>query len=247
MIFIEIWKIIALSVLVFLAGATAFFVTKKIDSLLRSLLAFSGAYVLGISLLHLLPEACVAIGNKAGVFILAGFIAQLLMEQLSKGIEHGHVHAAHKPSAGFVLSLMTGLCLHAFVEGIPLVGFVGTNGENHSHNHLLYGIILHHLPASFTLVALLNHSGFGRKVSWLCLFTFAFMTPLGAALGQWILTLQSVGSSGLAYCTAFVVGTFLHLATTILFESDTTRAHNINWQKMGLIAAGIGLSLLTLH
>ncbi len=89
---------------------------------LKLLIAFSGAYLLSITALHLLPEVFIGDDRGAyfGSFVLIGFFIQVMLEYLSEGIEHGHAHT-HR-SAGLPVGLMIGLCLHAFLEGMPLGG-----------------------------------------------------------------------------------------------------------------------------
>jgi hypothetical protein len=74
------------------------------------------------------------------------------------------------------------------------------------------------------------------KVS--CLVFFALMSPVGS----FILS----NSHGLELWktafTALVIGMLLHIATTILFESNQGHAFNIG--KLGIILLGFGLSYL---
>src|ERR1044071_10270149 len=91
---------------------------------MRLLLAFSGAFLFAISMLHLIPELYETKTVNIGMWILAGFLLQLLLEYLSEGIEHGHVHADaghthdHK-HAKIPLGVVVGLCLHSFLEVLP--------------------------------------------------------------------------------------------------------------------------------
>ena len=68
------------------------------------------------------------------------------------------------------------------------------------------------------------------------------MSPAGAFVTQFCHFEADV----LKKIIAVVIGSLLHISTTILFEIDSTDEHKISWQKMGAIAAGVGLSLLTL-
>ncbi|MEK7255420.1 MAG: ZIP family metal transporter, partial [Bacteroidota bacterium] len=208
--------------------------------------SFSGAYILGIAVLHLMPWAFNGGSPSAGLWVLAGFFVQLLLEQLSAGVEHGHIHAPHKFSMGFVLSVMVGLCVHAFVEGIPLSYYndfqARQPGHGHEHNHLLYGIILHHIPAAVALVFLLLISKLSRKWVWLCLFLFAAMSPVGAAAASF----ATISEQFQTNIIAFVIGSLLHISTVILFEMDSAGHHGISWKKLSAIAAGLAVSVLTL-
>ncbi len=170
----EIWEYILLFVTVFLGGSTGFLFPKERKGLLQIVLSFSGAYILGIAVLHLMPWVFGSGDSKMGLFVLLGFFVQLLLEQLSEGVEHGHMHAPHKLSAGFMFSVMFGLCVHALVEGIPLSYYgimheTNHGGHTHTHNHLLYGIIMHHIPAAFALVFLLIISKLRKVWIWVCL------------------------------------------------------------------------------
>ena len=61
---------------------------------LNLLLAFSGAFLLGITIFNLLPEVFEDHQNakKTGVWIMIGILFQKVLEYFSKGAEHGHVH-----------------------------------------------------------------------------------------------------------------------------------------------------------
>lgn len=241
-----VWEYILLFSTVFLGGAAGFYFQQERKGLLQILLSFSGAYILGIAVLHLMPWVFSSEQGYAGVLVLLGFFVQLLLEQLSEGVEHGHIHAPHHFSTGFVMSVMLGLCIHAFVEGVPLSYYEEfhrvQHGHGHSHNHLLYGIILHHIPAAFALVFLLLISKLKKSWVWLCLFIFAGMSPLGAALASTI----RFDPGTQIYIIAFVIGSLLHISTVILFEMDSSSHHFISAKKLISIGAGFGISMLTI-
>lgn len=241
------WEYILLFGSVFLGGSTGFFLQKERKGLLQIVLSFSGAYILGIAVLHLMPWVFGSGDSKAGLFVLLGFFVQLLLEQLSAGVEHGHIHAPHQISTGFVFSVMFGLCLHAFVEGIPLSYYgdlheTNHGGHSHSQNHLLYGIILHHIPAAFALVFLMIISKLPKKWIWGCLFLFAAMSPFGAALAGFF----TVPAAIQVKIIAFVIGSLLHISTVILFEMDSSSHHFISWRKLLAIGTGLGIAILTI-
>ena len=207
---------------------------------LKLLIAFSGAYLLSITALHLLPEVFTGDDRGAyfGSFVLVGFFIQVMLEYLSGGIEHGHAHT-HR-SAGLPVGLMIGLCLHAFLEGMPLGG--GDAGHRHhgdSHSHglepLLLGIVLHKYPVAMVFLAMLLNSGLGKPKAFGLLAVFAAMAPLGTLLSG----VEMVGQYN-RESLAIVIGIFLHVSTTILFESS--EGHRFNAYKMMAIAAGLALS-----
>ena len=211
---------------------------------LRLVLSFSGAYLLGVTSIHLLPEAFNHGHSRAGFWILGGFLLQLLLESLSRGVEHGHIHPEHSVSKTFVIPLMIGLFIHAFIEGIPLGPedlFHEHEHHGHAHNSLFYGIILHKLPAAFALGALLQLSHFQRVTTILCLVIFGLASPLGALLGGML----ELDHSQFQDLLGLVIGTFLHISTTILFEAEDKANHHVSGKKLTAILAGLGLALLT--
>ena len=209
---------------------------------LKLLIAFSGAYLLSITALHLLPEVFTGDDRGAyfGAFVLVGFFIQVMLEYLSGGIEHGHAHT-HRHS-GLPVGLMIGLCLHAFLEGMPLGGEGAAHthdGHTHSHSQgvepLLLGIVLHKYPVAMVLLSMLLNNGLGRAKAYGLLAVFAAMAPLGTLLSG----IEVVGQYH-RQSLAIVIGIFLHVSTTILFESS--EGHRFNAYKMMAIAAGLALA-----
>lgn len=228
--------ILFLSVL--LGGALAFYLRKNNERYLKSALSFGGAFVLGITLLHLMPEVYSGHDHAIGLYIIAGFLLQLALEQLSQGVEHGHIHAGHQMRTSFALQIMFGLCVHAFLEGMPLAA--GGHGDV-----LYYGVLVHKTPAAFALVLVLLLSQFNDRTVWLCLLAFAAMSPLGALFTRWLAQNDWLTPNFQRPLLALVVGSFLHIATTILFELEN-RSHHIAASKLVAILLGIGASLLTI-
>src|SRR5690606_23530139 len=118
---ITIVAILFLSAL--LSGAAVLFVKRDNTNFLKLILSFSGAYLFSITVLHLIPHVYHSgSSHSIGLWVLGGFLFQIVLEQFSHGIEHGHVHQESKSAqAGlFPIGIMISLCLHAFIEGMPL-------------------------------------------------------------------------------------------------------------------------------
>lgn len=217
---------------------------------MKFLLAFSGAFLLGISVLHLFPEIYHSEIEHIGLFILSGFVLQLLLEIFSEGIEHGHIHKHSHHGPSFPLGVMISLCLHAFLEGMPIEGDLHYHEHAHVHTEgagnasLFIGVVLHKLPVALALVSMLLANGLSKGRTFFWLMVFALMAPLGTIAGHFI------ADSGwllpqdfFQYLTAIVVGMFLHIATTILFESG--EGHRFNAIKLLTVLIGIALAWLS--
>jgi zinc and cadmium transporter len=147
--------------------------------------SFTGAFLLSLTLLHLLPELYRfpegKPGNEAlllGALMLGGFFVQLALDYISMGVEHGHSHHLHGHAP---YGVVAGLCMHALVEGMGL-GTAATYYDLESRKLLLWSIVVHNYPVSIALLGMLLGWGMKRSrgLAWLGLF--AAMGPLGMAL-----------------------------------------------------------------
>lgn len=209
--------------------------------MLKLLLAFSGAFLLSVSFLHLIPEVYESGPENIGIFVLVGFMFQLLLEFFSDGIEHGHVHKHdHHHDKTFPVVIMISLSIHAFVEGIPLereIHHKYHGGHDHSSHSLLLGVVFHNIPVSIALMGMFLHSGLTKGRSLLWLFVFALTGPLGTLTGHYFgEEISTVVNDFLDITMAIVVGMFMHISTTILFESS--EGHRFNVMKLTAIVLG---------
>ena len=213
-----------------LFGGILVIVTKetKISSRwpIKLLLSFSGAFLLSLTLFNLLPDVYQHINGKAtGVFIMLGITLQIVLETLSKGAEHGHIHH-HGTSNQFPWLLFVSLCIHSFLEGFPL----------HHHESMIFGVLMHKIPIAILITAFLVKSNFKMTKIVLFLLVFAVMTPLGTFVSHFVKGLEAY----ISYINAIVIGIFLHISTIILFESG--QGHKFNFSKLFAIILGIAIA-----
>ncbi|AFD07374.1 ZIP family metal transporter [Solitalea canadensis] len=226
----------------FLGGMAVFFVTKSSTKNLKLILSFSGAYLFAICALHLMPEVYSSHNPMVGVFVLVGFAFQIILEQFSEGVEHGHIHVHHhEHGAAFPFGLMISLCLHAFLEALPLA-------SSEAQNELLFGIAIHHIPAAFALGSILLQSNISKSTTIMMLALFALMSPAGFILSQ---NLGPNASGALSqyfdYIMAIVIGIFLHISTTILFEASEDHKFNLYKTIAIFLGAGIAITIFFLQ
>jgi zinc transporter ZupT len=213
-------------------GSILVFIIKPTNKIVRLLLAFSGAYLLSVTILHLLPEVYAETTEykKIGIFILVGIIIQSVLESFSKGAEHGHIHI-HSDGKEFPTLLFVSLSLHAFSEGLP----IHNTGDN-----LLWAIIVHKIPIAIVLTTFLIQTKYSKKITFIFLIIFALMSPLGLLLGDKITFFTTYATE----ITALIIGVFLHISTIILFEGSEN--HKFNLQKFIAILLGVLLTIFTL-
>ncbi|TWF37245.1 zinc transporter ZupT [Chitinophaga polysaccharea] len=207
------------------------------------LLAFTGAFLFGVVIMHLLPEVYHELGHQAGVYIVLGFFLQVFLQQLSHGMEHGHTHLPQEHHHHIAVTpLLLGLSIHAFMEGIPL-GF--KYDDQSALPSLMAGVAAHKIPEALTLMTVMIHAHKKRSELWSILVCFALVTPIAALLAGWMGNRFEVVQHYLLYVVALVVGAFLHISTTIFYESGT-KHHELSRKKVLAIAIGLLLAFLTL-
>jgi len=224
-----------------LGAATVFGLRLTDAKRVKVLNVFTGAYLIALVMLHLLPdlyepEAGFEVRPLViGGFILFGFFLQIAMDSISMGIEHGHAHEIHGRMA---FGILAGLCVHAFVEALAL----GKSPEHQTahdlaaHHFLLVSIVVHNYPISIALLGMLLQSGMKQSPALAYLGLFAIMAPIGMFVSS---------HTGLAvysrYLIAIVVGIFMHISTTILFESEDH--HRFPLGKMFAVVVGLLLGI----
>jgi zinc transporter ZupT len=193
---------------------------------IKLLLAFSGAFLLSLTVFDLLPEVYEHLDPKTiGLMIMVGILIQIFLEFFSKGAEHGHVHI-HKQSHLFPWLLFVSLCIHSFLEGFPI----------HQQNDMVYGVLVHKIPIAIIITTYLFKSDFNSIKIFVFLIVFGLMTPLGTIISNEVTLL----SEYISYINAVVIGIFLHISTTILFESS--EGHKFNMSKIIMIAIAVAIA-----
>jgi zinc transporter ZupT len=218
----------------------------------KLLLVFAGAYLFSITVIHILPELYTQNTEfeLIGLFVLAGFFLQQLLEYFTSGIEHGHIHtpghdhhthsAQHNQVSAIVL--LTALCVHAFLEGAMLAQPININ-VRYDLNAILLGIALHRAPAAFALMTVLSFQLHSRDKAVPYLVGFSLAAPIGLFISTYLADVEILSASGLTYLYALVSGNFLHISTTIVFESSPE--HHFNARKLtvailgALVAVGV--------
>jgi len=192
---------------------------------LKLLLAFSGSFLLSLTVIHLLPEVYESKNTSIGIFIMVGILFQIILEFFSKGAEHGHVHG-HDTMKKIPWLLFVSLCIHALLEGLPVSHHVG----------LSLGIAVHHLPIAIILTSFFINADLNKKAIFFFMLTFAIMTPLGTVISDYLPFLNNYYTE----ITAVVIGILFHISSTIIFE--TSEGHKFNIAKVSMIILGIALA-----
>lgn len=234
-----------------LSGLLIFLIPKGRNANYRILLIFAGAYLFAITVIHILPELYreSAGGELVGLFVLAGFFLQQLLEYFTAGIEHGHLHSSNH-SHGHTshhqgvsaLVLLFALCVHAFLEGGMLAEPVSSR-RVYDPNPILLGIVLHRAPAAFALMTVLTVQLRSRRKAIPYLSVFALAAPAGLLISSYLVSEAVLSGTGLLYLYALVSGNFLHISTTIVFESNPGHKYDARKVAVALFGALVAVAV----
>lgn len=228
------------------SGLLIYLVPKSKGTNFKLLLVFAGSYLFAITVIHILPELYRQnLGVELiGLFVLTGFFLQQLLEYFTSGIEHGHIHTTeihshdhgHGHKSISALVLLFALCVHAFLEGGMLAQPVAMLVPIRDMNAILLGIALHRAPAAFALMTVLAFQLHSRNKALPHLIGFSLAAPAGLLLCTYLANHEVLSATGLVYLYALVCGNFLHISTTIVFESSP--GHRFNAKKMAVAVVG---------
>ena len=247
-----ILKLLVLFLTPLLSGLAIYLLPAGKTRNFKLLLVFAGAYLFSITVIHILPELYIQNSEVKliGLFVLAGFFLQQLLEYFTSGIEHGHIHVnehehhhhSHHHHQISAIVLLTALCVHAFLEGAMLAEPVNVPYQ-YDVNAILLGIALHRAPAAFALMTVLAFQLHGRNKAVPYLVGFSLAAPIGLLISTYLIDVDILSGSALTYLYALVSGNFLHISTTIVFESSPE--HHFNARKLtvailgALVAVGV--------
>jgi len=235
-------KAIILFFAALIPGLGVFLLKNYSKSFFRSILVFTGAFFLGITILHILPEVYhssdVAL---AGIFILFGYFLQVVLEMYTSGVEHGHLHPNHGDNFkhNSVYGLLLALCIHAFLEG-SVLSHDYVEHADHAGNSVFLGLILHKMTAAFALMTVIICQMNSKSLMVVFLVIFSLASPIGFAFSDLIKTVLQT-TVFLNYVYAMVAGSFLHISTTIFFESSPGHAYRTRNFYAGILGASLAV------
>jgi len=249
---------ILLTVFAFLGGGMAVFLPNKSVERHRFWQVFSGAFLFALTVTHLMPELFAMVfgkhGYKAsgvdlhlvGIFILLGYFLQSIIETLTKGVEHGHLHIhEHDTHVSSPLLLTVSLFFHGLLDGAVLIH---SHGGEHG-NALLAGILIHKLPVAFVLMYQLTQTLKNKRIAWVYFAFFAISSPIGLFIGESFFANGGLLYTISVYGFAMITGNFLNITTTIFVECNM--GHKLfSKNRIALISGvliALALELLEVH
>ncbi len=222
-------------------AAAAFSLTILRD-LAHKLVGFSVGLLLGVSFLHLIPEASETLDPRTiGATVLAGILLFFALEKVALWRHDHHEQEGHvchsEQAAGFLIVLGDGL--HNFVDGILIAAaFLQDPGLGWATT---VAVISHEVPQEVGDFLVLLSSGYSRaRALWLNL-----LSSLAAVAGGLIGWLTLNDAAGIVpYVLVLAAASFIYIAVADLVPVLQRQRRPADFlSQFALLAAGIGVVL----
>lgn len=184
---------LALSILALLLGPVIYALSRKNHVARQILDGFIFITIAGIICVNIIPEALVAGGTLALLFLLLGLAFPVL-------VEHGFSSALHEAHIVVLILAALGLMIHATIDGIAILPAQG--------NDLAHAVILHRLPVGMAIWWSLRPT-LGTPVAVGAIVMISLATAVSYILGAPMVELAEARS--LALIQAFVAGSLIHI------------------------------------
>lgn len=226
--------------------AAAAFSLPFLRDLSHTLVGFSVGLLLGVSFLHLLPEAAESLDARSiGATVLTGILVFFALEKLALWRHDHHEqegHICHSDHAAAPLILL-GDGLHNLVDGILIAAaFLQDPGLGWATT---VAVISHEVPQEVGDFLVLLSAGYSRtRALWLNL-----LSSLAAVAGGLIGWLTLSGAQGiLPYVLALAAASFIYVAVADLVPVLQRQRRPSDFLiQFSLLAAGIALVLWATH
>lgn len=172
------------------------------------ILAFASGILLGVSFVHILPEANLLAPQWSGFGLLTAFLLIFAIEEFT--IMHSCLEYAEKcPVQVAGWTTFGALTLHSLLDGIAIA--VAFQKDVNLGQTVATAILIHKFTDGLTLTGLLLASGYAIKRSLQTVVFLAIATPMGALL--FLPFNHFLSNSAMGWLLGFVAGTFFYVGS----------------------------------
>jgi zinc and cadmium transporter len=213
------------------AGGLVPLVHRWSHNALQTLISLSAGIILGVLFLDLLPEIAASTPHFH-VLVLAGYLALFVFEKFVFVHPHETEDLAEQRSG---LAAYVSISIHSLLDGVALGSSTMLPALAPA---VLFAIVAHKVPDTFSVASILTYFGFRRRKTLLFMFLFSLLTPLGGFIA--LLLLRDASRTMLAAPIALACGTFLFIATSDLLP-HTHEHHDGRFRNLAAVFAGIAM------
>jgi zinc and cadmium transporter len=269
-----LWLLTVYCVLVLvasLAGGWLLLIIHPTHTRLQTAISFVAGLMLGIALLHFLPDAAEQLHSvdRTMTWVLGGFLSMFFLQRFfhfhhhdsPKGDpedcdthehDHDHEHHAHTLADKSAKQLSwvgtaLGLTLHSLFDGLALAASVAVGAHGHvklAGLGVAMVVILHKPFDALAISTLMTASGSSRFSRHLLNSLFSLVSPIGAALFYFGASRFADSNAVLlGSALAFCAGTFLCIASSDLLPELQFHSHDRFKLSVALLA-GIAVAVI---
>ena len=201
---------------------------------LQYFLALGAGYMLAVAFLDVIPESVRLSGDRAFIFMLAGyFLVHLFEHTIAPHFHFGEeTHCDEVSHHHARATMLLGLAIHTFFDGVAIAsGFLVSNWLG---TVIFVAIFLHKLPEGFTVASVVLASGQSRRNAILASGLLGAATLLGVLLTTML-------QSQLKYALPLSGGVTMYVAATDLLPEVNREP---NWRMALLVFAGVASLLI---
>lgn len=200
------------------------------------MVSYSVGVLLGVTFLHLLPEAFYAADKPHTLFgvVLAGILGFFLLEKAALW-RHSHddEHGAHRSSGVLILA---GDAFHNFVDGVLIAAAFLADFTLGLTTTL--AVMMHEVPQEVGDFMVLLHAGYQRSRALALNLAVSLASVAGGVLGYLIL---DYAQPLVQYALALAAACFIYIAIADLIPHlHRQKRRDELWWQIVLIAAGVG-------
>jgi zinc and cadmium transporter len=205
---------------------------------LQFLISVSAGIILGVLFFDLLPQALRITTHFARFFsaVLVGFVSLLALEKFLLIHPHETAELAGRRTG---LAAYIGISLHSLMDGVALGSSVMVPGLGAV---VLWAILAHKIPNTFSLSSILIYFGYSRRATLLLVLFFSLVTPLGGFVA--LIALRHASQDLLGLALGVAAGTFLFIATSDLLPQAHAH-HEGRYRNLAAVLGGLVLSALS--
>jgi zinc and cadmium transporter len=254
-----------------LAGGWLLLLIHLNHTRLQMAVSFVAGLMLGIALLHFLPDACDQLHSldKTVNWMLGGFLAMFFVQRFFHfhhhdmpegdpedccGHDHEHDHAGHAHTLADKsakqlswVGTALGLTLHSLLDGLALAAAVAAGAQGHeplAGLGVALVVILHKPFDAMAVSTLMAAGGSSRSSRHVLNGLFALASPLGALLFYFGASHLGGGSVPVLGCAlAFCAGSFLCIASSDLLPELQFHSHD-RFKLSVMLLAGLTVAIL---
>jgi zinc and cadmium transporter len=208
------------------------------EELAKIFVSLGAGLLLGMALVHMLPEAAELVPHVFGVWFLVGFLILLILERFVM------IHACDEYHCDYHtigLTAFIGLAVHGVIEGVALA----SSAASHLGFLVLVAILVHKAPTGFALSSILTMAKKTKKQILLFLIGVSLSGPIGVFLGYFLLK-HSVIQSMSGILLSISAGTFLYIAACDLLP-ELHKTNEDKFKRLFSFLMGILMSILSFY